>query len=173
MTVLLVLGGLLLIPICALVAFNYTVYGGLRDIVQLAGVGKAVGDAVAEQLQKQGLDSVTLPEFTRELRKLLKTYNQEMGDHGKGFRGWLERRIDGTLLFVVGFVLNRIAKGCVENGRVNVQQFATHVGERADQMVIDYLRTVLWDLTRLLLILGAMILWLVMWLLSLVLNWIL
>ena len=60
---------------------------------------------------------------------------------------------------VAGLVLNRIAKGCLVDGRVDIVLFATAVGEKADGLFLAYLRGVLWDATRVLIALAIMGVW--------------
>ncbi len=160
---------LLLVPASALASFNFATYSVLRDIVEKLAVGQKIGEAFVTKLSASGVTTLPIPQFRDALAAFTKQTHAEASTELRGVRGWFARQADRVLMFAVRLVINRLAAGCVTDGGVDLAQLGPKVGERVDSMVINYLRKVLWDLTRLVLSVGMLVLWLLLYVLSFVL----
>lgn len=159
-TGLLILITLCLIPIGAVVSFNYVTYRGLRDIVEKLAFGQKIGAGFVAFLEPSDRMRIPLSDFTSRLNGYFKKTRHESQTEERGIKRFIFRVVNGMIFYTAWFVLNRIAKGCVVDGEVDLEKFAIAVGERTDEMLISYFKKLLWDLTRLLLSIAVILLWL-------------
>lgn len=154
-----ILAAIVCLPLAAIAAFNFVTYRALRDVVEMLGFGEKIGTAFANLLDKQGRNQIPIPQFRKQLNTFIDDTRQEMAPQSKGWKARGQRIIDWMLLTAVKFTLNRLAKGCVVDGKIDVNQLAGAVGEKADDLLLSYIRRVLWDLTRALLCAGILLVW--------------
>lgn len=165
-TTLLILGGICIIPFAALAGFNYIAYQGLRDIVKKLNFGSHIGAALVAFIKPVGGLRIPFKEFTSRLKVFSNRTKKEATAEAHGFRGLFLRAVTSVVVFAACFTLNRIARGCVVDGKVDLERFAVAAGGRADEMIIGYFKKVLWDLTRLFISLAILILWLLIFLVT-------
>ena len=161
-----VFAAVVLVLIAAFFALNYVVYSGLRDVVHRIGIGARLGAAFAAKLDDQGLDHIPVADFSDRLRRFLTGEAAKSKPQKGGLRSWIVRTALGVLFFGVRVVLNRIARGCVVDGKVDMVAFAEGIGEQTDKMVVRYFQTLLWDLMRVIVVVVLLLLWLVMTVIS-------
>lgn len=158
-------GGLLvvvllcLVPIGAVVSFNYVVYRGLRDVVEKLAFGQKIGAGFVAFLEPSDRMRIPLTDFTDRLKSYFTTTRREARSEASGMKGLLLRTVNRMVFYTARFVLNRIAKGCVVDGEVDLERFAIAVGQRADDMLISYFKKLLWDLTRGVLGIAVILIW--------------
>lgn len=140
--------------------FNYVAYRGLRDVVEKIGFGREIGAGFITFLGPAGQKRLPLSDFTQRLRSYFTKTRVEARAESRGGKGLFLRVVNGMVFYSARFVLNRIAAGCVVDGEVDIERFGIAVGERADGMLILYFKKLLWDLTRLLLVIAVSVLWL-------------
>lgn len=141
-------------------SFNYVTYRGLRDIVETLAFGQKVGAGFVASLEPSDRMRIPLTDFASRLKGFFTKTRREVQSQEHGFKGLFFRVVNGIVFYTAQFVLNRIAKGCVVDGEVDLERFAIVVGERADEMLISYFKALLWDLTRALLSIAVVVLWL-------------
>ena len=156
---LLVVALICLIPAAALMGFNYVAYRGIHDIVKQLAFGQKLGAGFVAFIDPSDGMRLPLTDFTSRLKTYLKATRREAEAESHGVKGMAFRAFDGMVFYTARFVLNRIAAGCVVEGQVDLEQFATAVGDRADDLLISYFKKVLWDLTRLALGIGVIVFW--------------
>ncbi|MEM1027840.1 MAG: hypothetical protein AAGJ38_07130 [Planctomycetota bacterium] len=155
-----IVSALCLIPLSALVSFNFVAYRGLRDIVDRLAFGQKIGAGLVAAIEPLNVMRIPLDDFTGRLKTYLIQTRAEVPRPQGAVRRISFRVFNATLFFAARFTLNRIAKDCVVDGQVDLERFATGVGERADGLLISYFKTLLWDLTRFFLGLGVFLVWL-------------
>lgn len=168
---LLILVVICLIPIATVMAFNRVAYLGLRDIVKEIGLGQRLGAAFVAYLEPTDRMRIPLTDFTERLKRFTKTARREARDEYHGVRGLFLRAVNATVFYAARFVINRIAKGCVEDGEVDLERFAVAIGERADDMLIAQFKSILWDLTRLVVGVAVLVFWVLLYLVITIINW--
>ena len=149
-------------------ALNYVVYCGLRDVVQKMALGARLGAAFAAKLDRQGLDHIPIEDFSKRLGAFLAGAAEDSKPGRGGLRSWFARTTHRVLFFGVRVVLNRVARDCVVDGKVDVAAFAERIGERTDQMIIRYFRGLLWDLMRIVVSFAIFVIWSLVIVISLV-----
>lgn len=158
-------GGLLiavilcLVPIGAIVSFNYVAYRGLREVVEKLAFGQKIGAGFVAFLEPSDRMRIPLTDFTDRLKDYFTTTRREARPEAGGIKGLLLRTVNRMVFYTSRFVLNRIAQGCVVDGEVDLERFAIAVGQRADDLLISYFKKLLWDLTRLLLSVAVILIW--------------
>ncbi|MEM1446108.1 MAG: hypothetical protein AAGF84_08640 [Planctomycetota bacterium] len=156
----------LITPIACVTAFNFTVYRVLRDLVEQLQVGALLSQAFVTTLAGEETKTIPLPSLNAVLKRFTTEVHQQMADEYRGLPGWFARQADRVLLFATQIVIQRIASGCVVNDEVDLDRFGEAIGHQVDNLVIDYLRSVLWDLTRVVMSVAFLLLWIVLYLLS-------
>ena len=164
--VLIVVAFICLIPLAAVMGFNYVAYRGLRDVVEKLGFGKMIGAEFVAFLKPSGEMLIPLADFSGHLDKYLTITRREAGDDVGGIKGLCIKIVGKALLFSARVVLNRIAKGCVVDGQVDLVRFGSAVGERAGEMLISYFKRLLWDIARMIIGLLILLIWLVLFLIA-------
>lgn len=157
---LLTVAAVCLIPLAALVSFNYVAYRGLRDIVEKLAFGQKIGAGLVAFIGPADHARIPLDDFTERLKTYLSKTRAEVSTPDGRFKRVASRVINATIFYAARFTLNRIAKDCVVDGQVDLERFASGVGERADGMLISYFKKLLWDLTRVFLSVAVLLLWL-------------
>jgi len=147
-----------LTPVATFVAFNFVVYGGLRDIVERLGFGQKIGAGFIAFIEPSERMSIPLSEFGDRLKGYLTMTKKEAEKETRGFKGFVICVGDWMVFTTVRFALNRIAKDCVVDGDVDLERFATGVAQRVDGVLISYFKALLWDLTRVILALLVLLL---------------
>lgn len=163
-------GGLLLlvliclIPIAAMMGFNRAAYLGLHDVVKKIGLGKQIGAAFVAFIEPSDRMRIPLTDFSSRLKQFSKTARNEAREEYHGVRGFFLRGVNAMVFYSASFVLNQIAKGCVVDGQVDLEKFATGIGDRADDLLIAYFKKILWDLTRVIVGFAVLFVWLLVYL---------
>lgn len=159
--VLFVVAFICLVPIAALMAFNYVAYRGLRDVAEKLGFGKKIGAGLVAYLEPSDRMRLPLSDLKSRIKRFLSITRREARSETRGMKGLCTRVAGWMFLYTARVVLNHIAKGCVVDNEVDLERFATGVGERADGMLISYFKKLLWDLTRLVLSVAVLLVWLI------------
>lgn len=167
---LLILVVICLVPAAALVGFNYIAYRGLSDIVKKLGFGQALGAEFITYLEPTGRMRLPLHELTDRLRLFSKETRRDARVQTPGLKGLCFRAVSAMVLYSACLVINRIAKGCIVDGEVDLERLANAIADRADDLLISYFKKILWDLTRLLISLAVLALWLLLYAVITVIN---
>lgn len=170
--VLLVLAALCIVPLGAIVGFNYVAYRGLSKIVEELGLGRLIGSELAAYLVPGDRMRIPLAEFNDRIKAYFKGTRQKINAENRRLKGLIISAGSSAVLFTIRLAINRIAKGCLVDGELDLPLFAQRIAERADRLVIGYFKKILWDLTRILLILAQLILCCVLWLVTLAIGWV-
>lgn len=168
---LLILVVICLIPIATVMAFNRVAYLGLRDIVKKIGMGQRLGAAFVAFIDPSDRMRIPLTDFSSRLKQFFKAARKEAREEYQGFRGVFLRGVNAMVFYSASIVLNRIAKGCVVDGEVDLEKFATGIGEHADNLLISYFKKILWDLTRLVVGIAVLVIWVLLYLAITIINW--
>lgn len=161
---------IVLVPLSAYTAFCFAAYRGIADIVEAIGLGRRVSSEFSELLRVAKLDALSLPEFKKKLRSFLKDQHAEAREINKGH--WFSAFVGRLVLWVIGCALNFIAKGAMVNGVVDLTKFSDGVGERFDGVLRDYFKRILWDLTRLIIAVVILVMYLLVLVLGPLIGWI-
>jgi len=156
-----IFGILVVVTGAAVLALGHVLYSGLRDVVEQIGLGRLLGSAFAARLDREGTGSLPLPDFAQRLKAFTaEAEHKSRPDNEASLWTPIARLANRVTFFAARVVLNRIAKDCVVDGHIDVARFTEGVGKRADQLLVRYLRTVLWDLVRGVVGFALVILWL-------------
>ncbi|MEM6852943.1 MAG: hypothetical protein AAF593_00875 [Planctomycetota bacterium] len=156
-TGLFIVAAICLIPLAGLASFNFTAYRGLRDIVNKLAFGQKIGAGLVAVIEPLNLTHIPLDDFTDRIKSFLTQTRAEVPRPEGTIRRLAFRGFNAVIFFAARFTLNRLAKDCVVDGKVDLERFAAGVGERADGILISYFKTVLWDLTRGFLVIGTVV----------------
>ena len=159
-----------LIPIGATMAFNYVAYRGLREVVEKLGFGQKIGAGLVAYLEPTDRMRLPLTDFTGQIRGYLTQPRQEAKSELRGVKGLFLRGVNRAIFYTARIVLNRIAEGCVVDGEVDLERFAVAIGERADEMLVSYFKKLLWDLARIVVGIAILVLWLLIILVTQLVN---
>lgn len=162
---------LCMIPIAAITAFNRVAYLGLRDVVRELGLGQQLGAAFVAYIDPSDRMRMPLTDFTRRLKQFTTTARREAREEFHGLRGMPLRIVNVSVFYCASFVIRRIAKGCVVDGEVDLERLAIAIGQRADDMLIAYFKSVLWDLTRLVVSAAILLLWILLYVVITLMGW--
>ncbi len=158
-------------PVAGIASVNFVVYRAIRDIVERLAFGSKVANELLALLQQTGQTRIPLAEFIDHLRSYLGKTRKSIPQP----RGWLRRKVsrlaNGAIFLASRLAIKRIARDCLVDGEVDLERFAKGAGESADQMVIRYLKTLLWDCTRGLIAVVVPILWLMISVMAALTRW--
>ncbi|MEO1235892.1 MAG: hypothetical protein AAFX76_03790 [Planctomycetota bacterium] len=157
--VLLILAVLCVVPLSAVAGFNFVAYRGLRDIVEKLAFGRKIGAGVIASIEPFDRQRIPLDDFTDRMRSYFGQTRRQVPKPDGRLKRAAFFVLNAALFFAARFTLNRISRDCVVDGEVDLDRFAVGVGERADGVLIAYFKRLLWDLTRVVLVVAALVLW--------------
>ncbi|MEM6552798.1 MAG: hypothetical protein AAF750_11820 [Planctomycetota bacterium] len=156
-----------LLPVCGVAAFNYTTYRVLAEIVQQLALGRLLSRLFLRALGQRRVAAVAGSDFDEAWTGFAKRCVADARQEKEaGFRGDVEWLGFRATLWFVGWTVKRLARRSMVDGRVDLDRFADSVGERIDDEVIRTLRSLLWDITRLVLGLLWVLLLIALWALA-------
>lgn len=170
--ILIVAAAICIFPFGAIVGFNYVAYRGLSKIVEELGLGKLIGSELVAYLVPGERMRIPLPEFTERFNDYFNGALQKIKCDNHGLKGLLISATSSVVLLAIKLAMRRIAKGCSVDGELDLALFAQKIADRADSIVIGYFKKMLWDLTRILLVIGQLLLWCSLWLIIQIIGFI-